>query len=277
MSELYSSSVAQQKFEKFSLPKSSNFAKELNSPKYNHLLAALPANDYLRLLPNMELIQMKVGDVLQEASMPIEWIYFPTTSVVCLGYITENGSFPAVGIVGNDGFVGVAYVMGSESSPTLATVQSSGVGYRIRASILKKELQRNGELLRIALLYAQTFVTQISQTAVCNRFHSVDQQLCRWLLMSRDRLASSEMHLTHELIANMLGVRREGVTQAAGKLQAKGLIQYSRGKIHILDREGMEKEVCECYAVVSKEYARLLPRKNAMPLASTQKVYAMRF
>lgn len=277
MSELYSSAVAQKTFEKFPLPKSASFTKELNSPKHNHLLAALPANEYLRLLPNMELIQMKVGDVLQEASMPIEWIYFPTTSVVCLGYITESGSLPAVGIVGNDGFVGVAYIMGSDSSSTLATVQSSGVGYRIRASILKKELQRNGEILRIALLYTQAFVTQVSQTAVCNRFHSVEQQLCRWLLMSRDRLASSEIHLTHELIANMLGVRREGVTQAAGKLQAKGLIQYSRGKIHILDREGMEKEVCECYGVVSKEYARLLPRKNAMPLASTQKVYAMRF
>jgi CRP-like cAMP-binding protein len=167
--------------------------------------------------------------------------------------------------------------MGSDSSSTLATVQSSGVGYRIRANILKRELQRNGEVLRAALLYTQAFVTQISQTAVCNRFHSVDQQLCRWLLMNRDRLASDEIHLTHELIANMLGVRREGITQAAGKLQAKGLIKYSRGKIHILDREGIEKEVCECYAVVKKEYARLLPHKNALPLKPTQKVYAIRF
>lgn len=277
MSKLYSSAVVQKTLEKFPLPKSANVAQGLHSPKHNYLLAALPANDYLRLLPHMELIQMKVGDVLQEASMPIEWIYFPTTSVVCLGYITESGSLPAVGIVGNDGFISVAYILGSESSSTLATVQSSGVGYRIRASIFKKELQKNGEILRIALLYAQAFVTQISHTAVCNRFHSVDQQLCRWLLMSRDRLASSEMHLTHELIANMLGVRREGITQAAGKLQAKGLIQYSRGKIHILDREGLEKEVCECYAVVSKEYNRLLPRKNALPLVATQKVYSIRF
>lgn len=271
MSELYSS-TQHISAEKFSVAKNSRFAQDLNSPKHNHLLASLPANDYVRLLPHMELVNMKMGDVLQEAGVQIDWIYFPTTSVVCLGYITENGSSPAVGLAGNDGFIGIACVMGSDSSSTRAVVQSAGVGYRIRASLLKKELQRNGELMRVALLYAQAFVTQVSQTAVCNRFHSVDQQLCRWLLMSMDRLASNEIHLTHEWIATMLGVRREGVTQAAGKLQAKGLIQYSRGKIRILDREAIEAEVCECYAVVNKEYERLLQRKFYVQLPQTQKI-----
>lgn len=260
MSELYSS-TKRNSVEKFPMAKASRFAQDLHSPKHNHLLASLPVNDYVRLLPHMELVSMKVGDVLQEAGVQIDWIYFPTTSVVCLGYITENGSSPAVGLAGNDGFIGIACVMGSDSSSTRAVVQSAGVGYRIRASMLKKELQRNGEFMRVALLYAQAFVTQVSQTAVCNRFHSVDQQLCRWLLMSMDRLASNEIHLTHEWIATMLGVRREGVTQAAGKLQAKGLIQYSRGKIRILDRVAIEAEVCECYGVVNKEYERLLQRK----------------
>ena len=277
MSEL--SSLEKQNFSaSFRAANAKRFAQDLHSPKHNHLLAALPVNDYVRLLPHMELVTMKVGDVIQEAGVPIEWIYFPTTSVVCLGYITENGSCPAVGLAGSEGFIGVAHIMGSESASTQAMVQSTGVGYRIRASLLKKEMQRNGEFMRVALLYAQAFVTQISQTAVCNRLHSVDQQLSRWLLMTSDRLGSHDIHLTHELIANMLGVRREGITQAAGKLQAKGLIQYSRGKIHILDREGMEQEVCECYAVVSKEYARLLPRKApvAMPLNEGQKVTVKR-
>src|SRR5690606_33795420 len=177
-----------------------------------------------------------------------------------------NGSSPAVGLTGSEGFVGIACVMGSDSASTRAVVQNDGVGYRIRASLLKKELQRNGEFLRVALLYAQAFVTQISQTAVCNRLHSVDQQLCRWLLMCMDRLESNQINLTHEWIATMLGVRREGVTQAAGKLQAKGYIQYSRGKIRILDREAIEDEVCECYAVVNDEYERLLKRNFYMQM-----------
>lgn len=262
--------------EKFQGIKASRFSQELYSPKQNHFLAVLPVNDYVRLLPHMELVSMSVGEVIQEAGMQIDWVYFPITSVVCLGYITENGASPAVGLVGNDGFVGVAYAMGSDSSSTRAVVQSAGLGYRIRASLLKKELQRNGEVLRMALLYSQAFITQVSQTAVCNRLHSVDQQLCRWLLMSMDRLTSNDIHLTHELIANMLGVRREGVTQAAGKLQAKGFIQYSRGKIRILDRAGIEAEVCECYNVVNKEYQRLLPRKPEIPqaLPQTRKIAA---
>lgn len=250
--------------------KASLFQADLHSPKHNEFLAALPANDYVRLLPHFELVTVEVGDVLHDTGMQIEWVYFPISSVVCVGYITESGSSPAVGIIGKEGFVGIAYVMGSETSSTQATVQSSGLAYRIRASSLKKELQRKGEFLRMALLYAQAFVTQVSQTAVCNRLHSVDQQLCRWLLMSMDRLASSEIHLTHELIANMLGVRREGITQAARKLQAKGLIQYSRGKIHIIDRDGIEEEVCECYGVVSREYERLMPRKLHMPVPFQQ-------
>jgi len=250
------------------------FSQDLHSPKHNQLLASLPVNDYVRLLPHMELVTMSVGDVVQDAGVPIEWIYFPTTSVVCLGYITENGASPAVGLIGKDGFVGLAFVMGSSTASTRAVVQSAGVGYRIRASLLKKELQKNGELLRVSLLFSQAFVTQISQTAVCNRLHAVDQQLCRWLLMSMDRLDSDEIFLTHELIANMLGVRREGITQAAGKLQSKGLIQYSRGKIRILDRQAIEAEVCECYAVVSKEYARLMPQKvhTAIPFSHTQRI-----
>lgn len=271
MSALYSS-TNQNSVEKFPVMKTSRFGQDLHSPKHNHLLASLPANDYVRVLPHMELVNLKVGDVLQEAGVPIEWIYFPTSSVVCLGYITENGSSPAVGLVGNDGFVGIACVMGSDSSSTRAVVQSSGVGYRIRSSLLKKELQRNGELLRVSLLYAQAFVTQVSQTAVCNRLHSVDQQLCRWLLMCMDRLGTNQIHLTHEWIATMLGVRREGVTQAAGKLQAKGYIQYSRGKIRILDREAIEEEVCECYAVVNNEYERLLQRKFCVQVPAPQKI-----
>lgn len=268
MSELqYPSQYASEKFQGV---KATRFSQDLYSPKQNHFMAVLPVNDYVRMLPHMELVSMSVGEVVQEAGMPIEWIYFPITSVVCLGYITENGASPAVGLVGNEGFVGTAFVMGSESSSTRAVVQSAGLGYRIRASLVKKELQRNGEFMRMALLYCQAFITQISQTAVCNRLHSVDQQLCRWLLMSMDRLAVNEIHLTHELIANMLGVRREGVTQAAGKLQAKGYIQYSRGKIRILDRVGIESEVCECYGVVNSEYVRLLPRKPQVPVALPQ-------
>lgn len=248
--------------------------QELHSPKHNHLLASLPVNVYLRLLSDMELVKMTVGDVVQDADCAIDWIYFPTTSVVSTGYITENGSSPAVALTGHDGFVGTAYVMGSSHSSTRAVVQSAGVGYRIRASLIKKELQRNGDLLNVLMLYIQSFLTQVSQTAVCNRLHTVDQQLCRWLLMSADRLASQEIYLTHELIANMLGVRREGVTQAAGKLQNKGFIQYSRGRIFILDREAIERSACECYGVAKKEYQRLLPRKahSDIPLSNTQKL-----
>jgi CRP-like cAMP-binding protein len=250
-----------------SLKTTSKIAQQLHSPRRNHLLAPLSANNYLRLLPHMELISMNAGDILQEAGVVIEWVYFPTTSVTCLSYVTENGSSPAVGIAGNEGLIGIACVMGSDSSPTQAVVQSSGMGYRIRARALKTELQKNDELMRTILLYVQAFITQVSQTAVCNRCHSLNNNLCRWLLLSIDRQDSDELYLTHEWLATMLGVRREGVTQAAGKLQASGHIECSRGKIRVLDREALEADVCECYAVVNNEYKRLLLRKYDAPLA----------
>lgn len=246
--------------------KASHFRKEMHSPKHNHLLDALPINDYVRLLHQLELVHMSAGEVLHETGQEIEWIYFPTTSIVCLEYITESGSSPAVSITGSDGLVGIACVMGSNSSSTRAVVQNDGIGYRIRASAFKKELQKNGELNRIALLYSMAFITQVSQTAVCNRLHSVDQKLCRWLLMCMDRLQSYQIPLTQGLIASMLGVRREGITQAARKLQDKGYIRYSRGKILILDRRALEDEVCECYAVVNTEYERLLHRNVTMQI-----------
>lgn len=232
---------------------------ELHSLDDNYLLAQLSADDQHRLLPHMELCAMGPDEVLHETGMPIEWIYFPTTAVVCIGYIAENGSMPSVGLIGKDGLVGLACILGSENSAHYATVQTPGVGYRIKARHLKKELHDNNELLQIALLYSQIFFTQISQTAVCNRLHSVEQQLCRYLLMNADLLEKDEMHLTHESIANMLGVRREGITHAAGKLQQKSLIRYNRGKIQIIDKEGLENEACECYAVVNNERARLMP------------------
>ena len=244
---------------------------DLNSPKHNWLLASLPANDYCRLLPHLELYAMDAEEVLHETGMSIEWIYFPTTAVVCIGYLTENGCMPSVGLVGKDGLVGLSCVMGSENATTYATVQSSGFGYRIKAHHLKKELYSRGELLRTTLLYSQIFFTQVSQTAVCNRLHSVDQQLCRYLLMSSDLLESDSIYLTHEFIANMLGVRREGITQSAGKLQAKSLIRYSRGKIQIIDKEGLKKEVCECYSVVTNERARLMPITSPLAFCGSSK------
>lgn len=239
---------------------SSIASAELNSPKQNHLLASLPANDYCRLLPHLELYALGAEEVLHEAGMPFEWIYFPTTAVVCIGYLTENGAMPSVGLVGKDGLVGLPCIMGSDCSTSYATAQSAGFAYRIKAQHLKKELYNRGELLRITLLYSQLFLTQISQTAVCNRLHSVDQQLCRYLLMSSDLLGKNDIYLTHEFIANMLGVRREGITQSAGKLQQKSLIRYSRGKIQIIDKEGLKAEVCECYSVVTSERNRLMPK-----------------
>lgn len=243
-----------------SLKTTSKIAHQLHSPRFNQLLAPLGASDYARLLPQMELVAMNAGDMLQETGLPIEWIYFPTTSVVCLSYVTENGASPAVGIAGYEGLIGIASVMGSDTSPTQAVVQSSGMGYRIRARTLKAELQKNDELMRSILLYVQAFMTQVSQTAVCNRCHSLHNNLCRWLLLSIDRQESDVLHLTHEWLATMLGVRREGVTQSAGKLQASGHIECSRGKIRVLNRQALEAEVCECYTVVSNEYKRLLPQ-----------------
>jgi CRP-like cAMP-binding protein len=235
----------------------------MNSPRQNHLLAALPAAVYERLLPQLELIQMDLGWVLYESGDEQKYMYFPTTGIVSLLYIMEDAFSAEIAIAGNEGVVGIALFMGGESTPNRAVVQSAGLAYRLKASALKSEFDKGSELQHLLLRYTQALITQMAQTAVCNRHHSIDQQLCRWLLLSMDRLPSNELTMTQELIANMLGVRREGVTEAAGKLQTAGLIQYVRGKITVLDRPKLEARVCECYAVVKREYDRLLPYLSA--------------
>jgi CRP-like cAMP-binding protein len=230
-----------------------------NSPKQNHLLAALPVEEYTRLRPHLELIPMPLGWPLYESGGHLSYLYFPTTSIVSLLYVMADGASAEIAISGNEGLVGISLFMGGETTPSRAVVQSEGNGYRLRASVAKKEFAEGGNLHHLALRYTQALITQMAQTAVCNRHHTLDKQLCRWLLLSLDRLQSNELVMTQDLIANMLGVRREGVTEAAGKLQADGLIQYSRGHIKVLDRAKLEKRVCECYGVVKKEYDRLLP------------------
>jgi len=204
---------------------------------------------------------MPLGWAVYESGVHMAYVYFPTTSIVSLLYVTENGASAEIAITGNEGLIGISLFMGGESTPSRAVVQSEGHAYRLKEIVLKKEFALGGHLQHLALRYTQALITQMSQTAVCNRHHSVDQQLCRWLLLSMDRLAGNELRMTQDLISNMLGVRREGVTEAAGHLQAAGLIQYSRGKITVLDRPGLEQRVCECYAVVKKEFDRLLPYK----------------
>ena len=231
------------------------------TPKQNHLLDALPAEDYARLLPDLELIPMPLGWSVYESGDNMDHVYFPTTSIVSMLYVMESGASAEIAITGNEGLIGISLFMGGETTPSRAVVQSAGNGYRLSASILKREFALGGHLQHLALRYTQALITQMSQTAVCNRHHSVDQQLCRWLLLSMDRLPGNELRMTQELIANMLGVRREGVTAAAGDLQAAGLIHYSRGHITILDRTKLEQRVCECYGVVKKEFERLLPYK----------------
>ena len=230
-----------------------------HSPQQNHLLAALPADDYARLAAELELIPMPLGWAVYESGGHLGHLYFPTTSIVSLLYVMENGASAEIAITGNEGLVGISLFMGGESTPSRAVVQSAGNGYRLRANVLKREFALGGHLQHLALRYTQALITQMAQTAVCNRHHALEQQLCRWLLLSLDRLSGNELLMTQELIANMLGVRREGVTEAAGHLQAAGLISYSRGHIKVLDRVKMEKRVCECYAVVKKEFDRLLP------------------
>ena len=232
-----------------------------HTPQQNHLLAALPADDYTRLAPDLELIPMPLGWALYESGDQLGYLYFPTTSIVSLLYVMESGASAEIAITGNEGLVGISLFMGGESTPSRAVVQSAGNGYRLRSNILKREFALGGNLQHLALRYTQALITQMAQTAVCNRHHALDQQLCRWLLLSLDRLHGDELLMTQELIANMLGVRREGVTEAAGKLQDEGLIRYSRGHIKVLDRAKLEKRVCECYAVVKKEFDRLLPYK----------------
>ena len=230
-----------------------------HSPKQNHLLAALPPADYARLLPSLELVPMPLGWAVYESGGHLGYVYFPINAIVSLLYVMENGAAAEIAVTGNEGLVGISLFMGGDSTPSRAVVQSAGNGYRLKASLLKKEFAMGGSLQHLALRYTQALITQLTQTAVCNRYHSLDQQLCRWLLLSLDRLKGNELVMTQELIANMLGVRRQGVTEAAGRLQTAGLINYSRGLIKVLDRKKMEKRVCECYEVVKREYARLLP------------------
>jgi CRP-like cAMP-binding protein len=229
------------------------------SPRQNHLLAALPADVYARLLPHLELVPLELGWAVYESGGPQGFVFFPTTSIISLLYVMEDASSAEIAIVGNEGIVGIALFMGGESTSSRAVVQSAGFGYRLKASFMKTEFEKGGELQHHLLRYTQALITQMAQTAVCNRHHSIDQQLCRWLLLSVDRLPTNELSMTQELIANMLGVRREGVTEAAGRLQQARLINYSRGKITVTDRPGLEARVCECYAVVRREYERLLP------------------
>jgi CRP-like cAMP-binding protein len=225
----------------------------------NHLLAALPAADHARIAPYLELVPMKLGDVLYEPGVRLRYVYFPTTCIVSLLYVMEDGASAEIAIVGNEGILGISLFMGGETTPSRAVVQSEGHAYRLKAQLLTNEFHRFGPMLHLLLRYTQALITQMAQTAVCNRHHSVDQQLCRWLLLSLDRLSSNELRMTQELIANMLGVRREGVTEAAGKLQDAGLIEYRRGRITVLDRPGVESRSCECYQVVKTELDRLLP------------------
>ena len=229
------------------------------SPDQNRLLAALPAEEYRRVLGHLELVSMPLGWAVYEADGPQGYVYFPTTSIVSLLYVMQNGASAEIAVTGNDGLVGIALFMGGESTPSRAVVQSAGYGYRLNASALKTEFVLGGPLQHLALRYTQALITQMAQTAVCNRHHELEQQLCRWLLLSLDRLPSNTLDMTQELIANMLGVRREGVTEAAGKLQDAGLIKYVRGHITVLDRAQLEARVCECYAVVKREMDRLLP------------------
>jgi CRP-like cAMP-binding protein len=233
--------------------------KSMHAPRQNHLLAALPAEERERLMPNLELVPMPLGHVLYESGSELRHVYFPTTAIISLLYVMLDGASAEIGVVGNEGIIGVALFMGGETMPNRAVVQSAGYAYRLKGQLLKQEFNRSGELQHLLLRYTQALLTQMSQTAVCNRHHSLDQQLCRWLLLSLDRLPANELVMTQELIANMLGVRREGVTEAAGKLQKAGLIQYQRGHITVLDRAGLEARSCECYAVVMQEYDRLLP------------------
>jgi len=234
------------------------------NPQQNRLLDALPEDDYAHLSAELELVTLPLGMVLYEPGVELNHVYFPTNAIVSLLYVMENGASAEIAVVGNEGIVGIALFMGGGTVPNRAVVQSAGHAYRLKGRVLKLEFARlggprQGALQPLLLRYTMALLTQMAQTAVCNRHHTVDQQLCRWLLLSLDRLPSNELHMTQELIANMLGVRREGVTEAAGRLQAAGLIRYSRGHITVLDRPGLEKRVCECYKVVRKEFERLLP------------------
>lgn len=229
--------------------------------KKNQLLASLPEAEWQRWAPLLERVDMPLGHVLYESGATLSNVYFPITAIVSLLYVLENGASAEIAVVGNEGIVGVSLFMGGQSTPSRAVVQSAGEGCRLKAAVMRTEFDRAGPVMHLLLRYTQALLTQMAQTAVCNRHHSLDQQLCRWLLLSLDRLAGEELVMTQELIANMLGVRREGVTEGALKLQKAGLISYARGHINVLDRPGLEARACECYIVVKKEYDRLLPRR----------------
>jgi CRP-like cAMP-binding protein len=229
------------------------------TPLCNDLLAALSATTRARIFPHLHLVPMALGQVLYESGDTLKHVYFPTNSIISLLYVMENGSSAEISVVGKEGLIGIALFMGGETTPSRAIVQSAGFAYRLVGPLLKEEFHRNGEMQVLLLRYTQALITQMAQTAVCNRHHSVDQQLCRWLLLSLDRLDSNQLVMTQELIANMLGVRREGVTEAAGKLQKLSVISYSRGQITVLDRPHLETLSCECYAVVKRETDRLKP------------------
>mgnify|MGYP003393767393 FL=1 len=234
----------------------------------NRLLASLPQASSEGLTASLEKVQMPLGMVVYESGGTQGYVYFPTTSIVSLLYVLADGASAEIAVTGNEGLVGIALFMGGETTPSRAVVQSAGDGYRLRAAVLKKHFETDSALQHLLLRFTQALITQMTQTAVCNRHHSVDQQLCRWLLLSLDRLPGNELVMTQELIANMLGVRREGVTESAGRLQAEGLIHYRRGHIEVLDRARLESRVCECYAVVKREYDRLLPDAIKQPLVN---------
>ena len=237
-------------------------------PKTNHLLAAMPAEEWARFEPHLTPVFLDLGDVVYESGKEQPWVYFPTNSIISLLYVMKDGASAEIAIVGNEGLVGISLFMGGDTTPSRAVVQSAGHAVRMRAEFIRDEFVLAGPVQYLFLRYTQALLTQMGQTAVCNRHHGVDQQLCRWLLMSLDRLSSNELTMTQELIANMLGVRREGVTEAAGKLQRAGVISYTRGRIRVLDRARLEKMACECYEVVKKEFARLLPWESDMQAAA---------
>jgi CRP-like cAMP-binding protein len=238
------------------------------SPNQNHLLAALPPVEFDRVAGHLELVAMPLGEILYEPGGQLQHAYFPTTCIVSLHYVTESGASAEIAGVGNEGVVGVSLFMGGQTTPSSAVVQTAGWAYRLERRLLKQEFDRAGPVLQLLLRYTQALITQMTQTAVCNRHHSVEQQLCRWLLMTLDRVPSGQLVMTQELIARMLGVRREGITEAAGRLQQAGLIRYRRGHIAVLERAGLETRVCECYAVVKTEITRLLSDVRYRPETS---------
>jgi CRP-like cAMP-binding protein len=235
------------------------------SPNQNHLLAALPTAEFERMAPHLEPVEMRLGDVLYESGGLLQHVYFPTTAILSLHYVMQNGSSSEIAGVGNEGVLGISLFMGGNTTPSRAVVQTGGEGYRLNAPLMMQEFKRAGPMQQLMLRYTQALITQMSQTAACNRHHSLVQQLCRWLLLTLDRMPTNELIMTQELVASMLGVRREGVTEAAGKLQQAGVIRYRRGHITVLDRSGLESQVCECYGVVKKEFARLLPEVTGRP------------